>query len=203
MKTNFTPNSIVENADALGAYLPDGRLFVAKNINNSNLRNLLVSVSGEYTRLQNKIYEVSTEYDLENTTNLINEWESALGIPDTAFTKDTDIVQRRKQIVAKFALMNLTVDADWIYLAAFFGYTIEIRHGFNYGVFPITFPWIFFGDAKSAKFTMVIVFKGLPQPGNVFPIVFPIVFDKDTNFLINLFKKLKPANVNIKFLWEP
>jgi len=202
IKTDFKPNTLLQNTNALAAYLPNGQLFVAKNLEGSNLRKSLTALANEYGRYQDKIYEVSTEDDIRNTTNLISEWESALGIPDQCLTSDTTIQQRRKQIEAKFALMNLTTESDWIYLANFFGFTITIEHGSQASLFPMTFPILFSGSVKAAKFTMIIKFMGLRKPGNIFTMKFPITFEQQTNYVLCLFEKLKPANVNIVYRWE-
>jgi len=204
MSNDFKPNTLIENTDCLVVYLPNGRLFAAKNIEGSNLRTLYQAFANEFGRLQNKIYELSVEDDLANTTNLINEWESALQIPDTCLTNlDTPIAQRRKQIVAKFALMNILTEEDWIDLAWFFGFRIKIEYGTQYSVFTMKFPIYFAGSKRAAKFTMIITFLGLNKPRNIFTMQFPITFDKNTNFMMCLFKKLKPANVNIHFRWQP
>jgi len=202
MINNFKPNTILENTDCLVSYLPNGRLFAAKNIDGSNLRTLFSALAPEYTRLQNKIYELSVEDDLANTTNLIDEWERALLIPDECFTNTVPIEQRRKQIVAKFALMNITTEEDWKNLAFFFGYNIEIGYGTQFSEFPMEFPLYFSGSVKESKFTMIITFMGLSAPANVFTMTFPITFEENTNFMICLFNKLKPANVNIHYRWE-
>lgn len=202
MNNPFLPNTLVENTDCLVAYLPDGRLFAAKNIEGSNLRKLYTAFSYEYGRLQNKIYEISFEDDLSNTVNLINEWEKALQIPDDCFSNTTTMAQRRKQIVAKFALMNITTEQDWIDLAWFFGFRIKIEYGIQYNTFTMKFPLYFAGSNKAARFTMIITFMGISKPKNIFTMQFPIVFEEDMNFMLCLLKKLKPANVNIHFRWE-
>lgn len=199
---DFQPRTILDNTNGLVAYLPDGRLFAAKNIEGTNLRKLYQAFASEYTRLQNKIYELGIEDDLANTSNLIDEWERALLIPDTCLTNNTTLVQRRKQVVAKFALMNLVTEEDWIALARFFGYTITISRGVTSNVFTMTFPIYFTGSIKAARFTMIIKFVGLKKPSNIFTCTFPIVFSDNENFLMCLFYHLKPANVHLQFDWE-
>lgn len=203
MSNNFIPNTLIENTDCLVAYLPNGRLFAAKNIEEANLRKLYKALAKEFGRLQNKIYEISAEDDLANTTNLINEWEKALQIPDTCLKSlNVPIAQRRKQIVAKFALMNITTEKDWVDLAWFFGFRIKIEYGISYGAFTYKFPLYFAGSVKAAKFTMIITFLGISKPKNIFTVKFPIQFDENTNYVMCLFSKLKPANVNIHYRWE-
>jgi uncharacterized protein YmfQ (DUF2313 family) len=202
---DFIPNTIVENTDCLVAHLPNGRLFAAKNIDGSNLRKLYTAFAGEFGRLQNKIYEISNEDDLSNTTNLITQWENALQIPDDCFINDGGLVIRRKQVVAKFALMNILTEKDWKDLALFFGFVIRIEYGVaSSNVFTFTFPVTFYSSAKAARFTMIVVFEGSTgYPGNIFTMTFPIVFDPDTNIMRCLFEHLKPANVHVIYRWEP
>jgi uncharacterized protein YmfQ (DUF2313 family) len=198
----FKPNTILENTNCLVSYLPNGRLFAAKNIDGTNLRKLYASFAPEFTRLQNKIYELSNEDDLSSTTNLISEWESSLGIPDTCLTNVVSLAQRRKQIVAKFALMNITTEKDWVDLAWFFGFRIKIEYGTTYNVFTMKFPIYLAGSTKAARFTMIVTFVDIYKPRNIFTMQFPIHFEENTIFLMCLFKKLKPANVNLHFRWK-
>jgi len=199
MKKDFTPNTVDVNAQILADMLPGGRLFDAKNINGSNFRKMLEALAQELTRIQIKIYEISTEDDLETTTNLIEQWEKALGIPDECFSNTVSIDQRRKQIVAKFAKMNVQTEDDFISLAKYFGYNITISYGDVHGTFPITFPWVFALDGRAARHTMIIRFVDINKPGSTFPWIFPVVWG-EPNIIICLFEHLKPANV--KIVWQ-
>lgn len=195
MKNDFFPNSQEENTQTIANYLPEGDLFVGRNIENANFRKWLRGYAAEKTRIDNTVYALASESDITKTYNLIEKYESALGIPDDCFSIDVDIVQRRKQCVAKLALMNCTTSQDWIDLAAYFGYQIKIEYGSPHMVFPMKFP-IIFGTLKEAKFTIIISFLNVPKPSNVFPLTFPITFGKK-NFMVCLFEHIKPANVRI------
>lgn len=201
---SYTPNTIDQNTQVLANYLPNDKPFEAKNITDSNLRKLLKSISYEYTRLQEKAFEMVTQDDLSTTTNLLVAWETALGIPDSFFSNTAPIATRRLQIVAKFAKMNLTTEQDWIDLAAFFGIEIEIEHGsgtLSRSEFPMIFPAYFVTSDKEAKFTMFVTFLNLVEPTNVFPAIFPVQFQNDANFLICVFNYCKPANVHVVYLY--
>lgn len=201
MKNNFTPNSIETNTNVLAAYLPEGRIYESKNVTTSNFHKLLKSFSQEYTRIQSKINELSVEYDMRETYELIEEWEKVLGIPDECFSIDgLDIKQRRLQCIVKFAQMNIQTEDDFIQLAKTLGYKIEILHGIDYSIFPMTFP-ILLGTAKQARFTMIVKFLDLNKPQNVFPMTFPFEFQKE-NPLICVFEHLKPANVRIIYWYK-
>jgi len=202
IKKDFTPNTVDVNTQVLANYLPTGELYLAKNIENTNLRRMLKALAQELTRVQNKQYELSVEHRLDTTTNLIDEWEKALGIPDDCFKVIGRTIEfRRKQIVAKFAKMNLTTEQDWIDLAKYFGYDIEIIHPIENNGFDYDFDFYFLTD-KGARFTMIIRFLHMYAPEDVFDCTFDFKFCDDTNIVICLFEHLKPANVQLIFEYE-
>lgn len=204
IKRDFKSNTRDENTDVYADYLPGGRLFRAKYVENSNLRKLLYALAGEITRVQQKVEELSDEYYIINTTNLITEWEKALGIPDSCLTNTVTIEERRIQVEAKLARMNLNTKEDFIEMAALFGFTIDIIPGEEKDlVFPFTFPATFFADEKHARFTMIVIFIGVPEPTSVFPLTFPVTFsDNKEAFLMCLIRKLAPANVHIIYRYQ-
>jgi uncharacterized protein YmfQ (DUF2313 family) len=196
----FVSNSPEENTQSLANYFPNGDFFRAKNIADSNFRKYLKALSYEFTRAEEKIKELADEHYIPLTFNLIEEWEKHLSIPDECFTiKGKTIEERRKQVIAKFALMNLTTTQDFIDLAAYFDVDIDILNGYEHSnFFPFTFPIYFFGSIKEAKFTMIVYFKNIDRPLNAFPMTFPVTFQPATeNLVLCLFEKLKPAPVKI------
>jgi hypothetical protein len=197
---SFVENSSARNTQSLANYMPGGPLFRAKNIGGSNLRRLLQSFTLELGRVEGKLEELADEYYIAETSNLIVEWENALGIPDECFkTTDASIELRRKQVIAKLALMNLTSAPDFVALAAFFGVRVEILNGADVGdFFPMTFPFFLFGSIKEAKFTMIVHFLDIERPTNAFPVTFPFKFElSEAQFILCLFNELKPVPVNI------
>ena len=174
----FITNTVDENTQSLADYLPNDEFHRAKNIDNSNFRNLLHSLANEFSRMENKIQELADEHYLPQTFNLIDEWERELGIPDQCFSPlGKTIEERRQYAIAKFALMNLTTTVDFIALADFFGITVEILNGIEHSnFFPMTFPIYFFGSIKEAKFTMIVYLPDLDRPTSVFPLTFPVTF---------------------------
>jgi uncharacterized protein YmfQ (DUF2313 family) len=201
MKTNFKPNTLETNTQVLANYLPTGILYTAKNIGESKLRKMLKALAHELTREQDKLYELSYEHKLDTTTNLIQEWERALGIPDDCFNTNQPIEIRRKQIVAKFAKMNLLTEQDWIDLAKLFGYDIRIIHPIEDSGFDYDLDFFFYTD-KEARFVMIIEFLHMYAPEDVFDCTFDFTFSDDTNVVICLFEHLKPANVKLIFEYE-
>jgi len=198
----FVPFTTEQNAQSLADNLPGGELFRAKNIHESKFRKLLIALALEIGHIEGLIEILVDDYYPWVTELLLENWEQTLGIPDKCFkTKNETLLQRRKQIIAKLALMNIITRQQFIDLAAFFGFTVEISGGAVHSIFPLTFPIIFSESAKAARFTMIVKFIGEPNP-NVFPYTFPIKFIGDpSDFIRCLFTRLKPAYCAIKFLY--
>jgi len=72
-----------QQADVLSQYLRDDRLHEAKNKENSTLRKILNGLAVEFLNFRNQINDVANQYNPEETTTLIEEWEAFVGIPET------------------------------------------------------------------------------------------------------------------------
>jgi uncharacterized protein YmfQ (DUF2313 family) len=75
----FTRHSREEHADALAAYLQNDDNFAAKGIDGKKLRQLLLGMANHAEDFLESVWE---ELDPATTTEFIEEWESAVGIPD-------------------------------------------------------------------------------------------------------------------------
>lgn len=198
----FVANSREANTQSLANYLPNGKLFQAKNIPNSNMRLMLNAIAGQIVRKEKTLQEVADQYYIFNTTDFIKEWELAMGIPDLCFKiTGIPIEQRRKQIIAKMFADSIMTADDFVALAKFFGFDITIQAGIeSVGSFPYTFPFPLAGTDKENKFTVVITFLNLPVTG-AFPYTFPFTFEEgaNTGFLECFIQSLHPANVKVVY----
>lgn len=191
----FRINTKEDITNSAAAFLPNGRIFAAKNEVNTNLRNFLNGLSVELFRVDEQMNLMSEDYDINLTVQFIGQWESAVGIPDTCFDGTGTLETRRQNILAKLAMMNLTTAQDFIDLAALFGVVVTITPGAVVGTFPMIFPLLLFDTAKEAKFTMIVEFETELE---TFPLTFPIPFGESIIGLVRcLFNKLRPANVQI------
>ena len=192
-------NSKSRHADSLAAYLPGGRLFESARITDTNFRNLLLGLAGELFTAEGYLKTVSNEYDINTTTLLIEEWEGALGIPDTCFAADGTIEDRRRDILVKLASLGVQTEEDFEGLGAIFGVSVTITPGFDVSsTFPMTFPFIFFDSTKDSRFTIVVDFT--VEKASRFPLTFPFTFGSDEISVLEcLFNRLKPANCDIIF----
>jgi len=55
---NFKPDSILENTNCLVSYLPNGRVFAAKNIEESNLRKLFYALLDYKIKFMNLVLKM-------------------------------------------------------------------------------------------------------------------------------------------------
>ncbi len=198
----FNDHTLEEHTDSLAYYLPPGQAFEARFIEDTNLRKMLRALASELQRYYIILSEVCTEHDINQTQNLILEWEKALGIPGTCFDETSNIQDRRRNLLIMLDEMHGTTVEDYINLASLLGYTITIEPVKPHAMFPMAFPIYFFSSGKAVLFSMII---NLPiGESNIgFPLEFPFPFiSPDNSLLTCLFNRIKPANVQVfyKFL---
>ena len=191
-------HNIEEHANALADYMPNGRLFEAKKINNSNFRQLLRGIANELFTAEGYLISLNNEYLPDQTVLFIDEWESALGIPDSCFSGSGTITERRRDILVKLASLGVQTADDFIELGVIFGIDVTIQTGSEVASFPMSFPLIFFNTPSDSRFTIIIDFP-LPS-GGFFIYNFPIIFGEASQFILKcLFRKLAPANCQVNF----
>ena len=99
-----TQSSMVRS---MAAYLPGGELFSAATIPGTNFNGLLLGISGELLRSENFLFLYNSEFIPDETTVFIEEWESALGIPDDCFSGTGTNDERRLDILTKLAALGV------------------------------------------------------------------------------------------------
>jgi uncharacterized protein YmfQ (DUF2313 family) len=192
-----------EFTQLLANYYPSCRLFEAKNLSGTNLRKFLTGVATELWRIHKSMNDASNDYNINNTINFIEDWERVVGIPDNCFVNTGTLDERRTNVLIKLASLSVQTEADFIAVAALFGFAVEIVHPVDVGTyFPLTFPAIFFGGDLDRRFTLIVKLDSSLFPDR-FPMIFPFSFSVDTVTIMEcLFQKLKPANVDLLFLFD-
>ncbi len=215
----FDRHDIELQANSIADFLPPGIMFAGGKVTGTNLRSLLRGLGTELFRSEDLLKQYTEEYLPDCTVSFLDEWESALGIPDDCFTGEGTNDTRRRDILAKLASLGVQTADDFEDLALIFGVEVEVQSGVEVGnIFTLVFPVQFLFDTeKQARFTIVVTFLGedpltfpliFPatfSPGlaneNEFPLEFPFVFGSGIIGLIKcLFTKLKPANCDIVFV---
>lgn len=205
MKSLFTPESIDEQAIMLAHHVPIGRVWSSAFDRNSNLGKLIRGLGIEFYRLQLQTQTISTEMDINKTTELIEECEKSVGIPDDCFSTNVSIEDRRIQVRQKFSNFGGVQKAeDFVRVADIFGFEVRVTPtGGQLGTFPLVFPILIFDSARSATHTMFVEILNYSGSDIEFPLEFPIEFSSGgTRFLKCIFEVLASANVQVVFVPE-
>ena len=186
------------HAQRLADYLPGGRVFQAKSMDDSNLRKLLRGLAHELFTADGYLRDFQEDIAPSVTTYFIEEWEQALGIPDSCFSGDGSITERRRDVVIKLASLGVQTAEDFEALGDIFGVTVTVRPGRYFNKFPLVFPVLLFDTVKESRFTIVADFT--VTASSRFPLTFPFTFgDATLTILECLFRRLKPGNCDIIF----
>lgn len=190
-----------QQTDVLAGYLPNDDLHAKKNKEGSNIRKILIGLASQWLRFRDTANEIYDEYDPENTTDLIEEWEEFVGIPDECLSNDGTLEQRRLNILLKLAGINATTAKQFETIAEVLGYTVTVETGIDTSTFPFTLPFILLSAAE-APFTIVVTLDAADAPSG-FPLTFPFsLTDGTPDILLCFFEKLKPANTNLVFRYS-
>lgn len=186
----------------LAQHLPSGPAWEAKIRPESNFYKILRGLVKELSRVEAQIQDVADEHDIDQTLNLLPEWEESVGIPDSCFTTEVSLEQRRTNVKLKLGRLNGTVtNQDFVDIAEILGFEVEIIPGSTFALFPLSFPLPFVASPTVARFTMRVQVNNTPPPG-VFPIAFPLIFTgASSNILECVFNILKPAVTVIDFVY--
>lgn len=195
----FNRRDLEQYTDSLADYLPGGLLFASKSAQNSNFRKLLRGMSGELFRSNGLLKTYNDEIIPDQTVKFIDEWESALGIPDDCFSGTGTLDERRRDVLVKLASLGIQTKQDFIDLAALLGVVVTVESGSRRGTFPLIFPVVLFDTTKDARFTIIITFT--VEPASRFTYTFPFVFSGEAIAILEcLFDKLKPSNCKLIFV---
>ena len=184
--TFLNPRTIEEQTDVLAQYLRNDRLFLTKNDQGSNLRKVLLGLASEFIYFRNKINEVVDEYDPNQTTQLIEEWENFVGIPDSCISNTGTLEERRSNILLKLAGINATTKKQFKTIINTLGFSANVDSAIDVASLPFTLPFILVSEAE-APFTIIVTLDESLQNDPV-----PAI-------LICLFNKLIPAHCQVFF----
>lgn len=202
----FNAGTIDDHAFILAKHLPTGKFWEAAFDSESNLGKLVRGLAIEIYRLAVLTGKVSTEMDINQTNELLLEWERSVGIPGSGvfldpepelafplpfplqfstpskfegFTTNKSLEDRRTQLLQKFSkFQGVQTAADFVRVAAVFGIEITITAGTSFGwLFPVPFPLKFTSFDEKEVAHIIVVDIIDPLPGNeLFPLPFPIPF---------------------------
>jgi len=189
-------------AKSLAQFLPNDKLFGAKCEAGSNLNGLLMGLGRELLRVNESIDELACNYLISESNQFLPEWEAMMGIPDDCFSGAGTDEERTRDVLIKLASLNVITEADWEALCLLFGVeNCIIQSGIEHAAWPWTWPHIWFSSEREARFTMVISLPESFQP-STWPWTWPHPWGKDASTLECLMQTIKPADVQLKFIYN-
>ena len=187
-----------EQTDILGQYLPNGKVYLKKFDDTSNLRKVLLGLGAVWLQERQLINELFDEYNPETTTKFIAEWEETVGIPDDCFGNIGTDEERRNNILLKLAGINTTTAEKFEAVALILGFTVVVESGVDHNTLPLTIPFILLSD-EEAPYTIVVTLDASLEPEGL-PLTLPFILTDQFPLILEcLFNKLKPANTLIIF----
>ena len=138
-------------ARQLRALLPSGALWLLDP--DSEISKTLLALAAELSRVDGRGQDLLTEADPRTATEMLSDWEQALGLPDEMVTEipATDAA-RRVAITQKLVRIGGQTPAYFVDLSAACGYTVTIsewadhpvlRSGFRCGARCYGADWAF------------------------------------------------------------
>lgn len=197
----FKERTQEQQASILAQYLPNDKLHQAKNKENSTLRKILLGLATEWLYFRSNLNEIVNDYNPNNTTYFIEDWEAFVGIPDSCISIASTLEQRRKNILLKLAGINATTEKQFKNIASILGYSIEVSNGIDTSTFPLTLPFLLISEAE-APFIIVITLPASIKPVG-FPLTLPFTLTEGQPAILNcLFNKIKPAQTKLYFRYS-
>lgn len=190
---------LINKADQLAGYLRDDRLHMAKYDTESKARKVLNGLSGSFILFDNTKDEALKELNINTTTQLINEWERMVGIPDQYIGIANTLEQRRKNVLLKIAGIKATTKQQFENLGDILGIPIQVFAGGDVIRFTYTFPILLITE-EQLPYAIVININKQYSDGSGFPYTFPITFLTNAETILrSFFERLKPAHTKLYF----
>lgn len=191
-------HSVEEHANALAQYMPSGRTFEAAFIPNSNFRQILIGLAGQFRAGELSLKDFADFFIPDNANMLIPEWERALGIPDDCFNAQGTLGERQRDILVKLASLGAQTLDDFVNIAEKFNVNIAIYPGRDVFDTPSLAPGVTFKNIKESRFTLVIVYEA--DVSAVLPLTLPFTIGSTiVPILTCLYNKIKQANCKVIF----
>lgn len=112
-------------------HLPLGAAWLAWRIVGKTAYKLMTALAAVYDTMTEAMCKLTAEIDPRTTSELLPEWEAAVGLPDACLPTATQDYERRRLIMLRLSKRRWTTAQDWIDLAALFGISITITPGWR------------------------------------------------------------------------
>jgi hypothetical protein len=99
MTNIFTAPTKESTSQQMADSLPQGRAWGKKNVGDSNTRLLINSLAVAHNSVQQQIQLMDEQFRIEDTTLMLEEWETSVGLPDECSSGQYPSIEQRRQDV--------------------------------------------------------------------------------------------------------
>lgn len=191
---SFRKPTIEKTAKDIAHHLPNGRSWAAKNNVSTNLYKFIKGLAAAFNEVQNKIQQLSEEFDINLSQELLPEWETSVGIPDDCAGRLMDLESRREQIIRKFTKIPIvTLSEMEIFISEIIGQEVMLVPGVEAETFVYTLPIIL--SSTNPLFKIYLTYENTDVELNL-PYTLPFRLGSVQEELIRcVMHKIIPANV--------
>jgi len=186
----------------LAYYFPIGKCWAGKNSKETNIGNIIYSLSQQFYRTDTDIYNLFSKFSPYYADEYwLGKWEKFLKIPDDIFFLSDDLEQRRKFVLAKLYMRKIYNLNSYYRLAEILGLKINILMGdTGASILPFRLPIRLMGSSTEIPFSITIEFIGgsssrLPK---TLPFTLKNNLENDEIFK-NICDKIKPCDTIIYY----
>lgn len=179
----------------LADHMPTGDAWGAKLVEDSDLHSQMHGTAKPFNITQGRIEDLTREFDIDQTVELITDWETSVGLPDVCLGPVSVISERRalvKERLSKTPITTLAQQQAFID-RLFPGLDIVLIPGIEFFGFQYDLEMYFLGDVDE-RFIIVALIP--PQePFFEFDFEFTFTGGVDQTKLQCVLDRISPANV--------
>ncbi len=199
---NYLPKTKEEHTKTLVQYLPNDRVFTAKNYQESNLYKLFLGLSSSFKAVDDLFCSHWDNLSILTCDNLsyLELWEASVGIPDKIFpnTNSLSFEQRKKQVLVKLRSLGVLSLEDIRNLITLLNIDITIENAQTLIAPPYVPPFIP-GSFPEVRFVYNVRMNQTIS-NDAPPYTPPFIPTGYSNEVRELLLAIKPSNTKINFL---
>jgi hypothetical protein len=175
-------------------------MWAAKNIDTANLRKLINGLAVMHNRTQQQIELLATEFDINQTVELLPDWETSVSLPDECKGLASTLELRRQDVIIRLRKTPLVTLAE---LQAFVDQqfpdmTIRLFPGIEYSGLEFELEVELIGGNTS--FVIIAEVVGVGEQLE-YELEVELTAGIDTDAFTCLMNKIIPANVLLQIVF--
>jgi len=198
--------------EVLQAHLPLGKAWAGFRIPGKLAYRFVTALGRAHQACWLFLAALHEKIDYRTSTELLGEWEAAVGLPDKCLPRGSTAADRRAWIAFRLNKTRWNTIADWETLAALFGVTVRITPGWlvqRPALYAQYYPRPYYNFPKLGRFRIYIDILDQPRGGYPYDASgveadkYPIPYDSQSTYAGGFrcfIERIAPANVLI--IWN-